>query len=291
MSPTIRTLQQRIKAQPTSDGDGVQIYRIAGRQLNHSLDPFLLLDEFRSDDSADYIGGFPPHPHRGFETVTYMLNGQMLHRDHMGNEGLLTDGGVQWMTAGRGVIHSEMPKQSEGLMHGFQLWLNLPASEKMKPARYQYFSTDDFPLVELTTGGKIKVVAGQLSTTSDPDEAVIKAANEVINGPVKGVATDPVYFDLQLNAGEQWSQSVPQDHTVLLYVYQGSTAELSQQELGVYTNGNAVKIMAGGEGVKALFLAASPLREPVKQYGPFVMNTEKEIRQAIDDYRMGRLTE
>ena len=291
MISTIRTLQQRIKAQSTSDGDGVHIYRIAGRQLNDLLDPFLLLDEFRSDDSADYIGGFPSHPHRGFETVTYMLNGKMLHRDHMGYEGLLTDGGVQWMTAGRGVIHSEMPRQTDGLMHGFQLWLNLPASEKMKAANYQYFSAEDFPLVELETGGKIKVVAGQIRTTFEPDEPVIRAAHEVINGPVKGIATEPVYFDLQLNAGEQWSQSVPQDHTVLLYVYQGGTTELTQREMGIYTNGNSVEITAGSEGMKALFLAAQPLREPVKQYGPFVMNTDDEIRQAIDDYKMGRLTE
>ena len=278
-STTIRTLKHRIQAQATADGDGVHIYRIAGRQLNDSLDPFLLLDEFRSDDSADYIGGFPSHPHRGFETVTYMLHGQMLHRDHMGNEGLLKDGGVQWMTAGRGVIHSEMPKQTEGLMHGFQLWLNLPASEKMKPAHYQYFSADDFPRVNLAAGGKIKVVAGQADATS------------AVTGPVQGITTDPVYFDLQLNADEHWSQAVPTDHTVLLYVYQGSTTELSQRDMGVYINGNTVEITAGDDGMKALFLAARPLREPVKQYGPFVMNTEDEIRQAIDDYRMGRLTD
>lgn len=279
MGSTIRKLQHRIQAQATSDGDGVHIYRIAGRQLNHLLDPFLLLDEFRSDDSADYIGGFPSHPHRGFETVTYMRNGQMLHRDHMGNEGLLKDGGVQWMTAGRGVIHSEMPKQSEGLMHGFQLWLNLPASEKMKPAHYQYFSANDFPLLDLVTGGKIKVVAGRTYTTS------------AVDGPVTGVTTDPVYFDLQLNANEHWSHTVASEHTVLLYVYQGFTTELSQREMGVYIDGSTVEITAGDDGMQALFLAARPLREPVKQYGPFVMNTEEEIRQAIDDYRMGRLTD
>jgi len=279
MGSRIRTLQQRIPAQATSDGDGVHMHRIAGRQLNEILDPFLLLDEFRSDDSADYIGGFPAHPHRGFETVTYMLNGRMRHRDHIGNEGLLKDGGVQWMTAGRGVIHSEMPEQTEGLLHGFQLWLNLPARDKMKPAHYQNFVAEDFPSARLTGGGWVKVIAGQLHAAS------------VINGPVKGVATDPVYFDLQLNADEQWSHAVPEDHTVLLYVYHGSTTELMKRELGVYVKGNIIDLTAGSDGVKALLLAARPLSEPVRQYGPFVMNTDEEIKQAIEDYKMGRLTQ
>ena len=279
MSTRVRTLQQRIAAQATSDGDGVHMHRIAGRQLNEILDPFLLLDEFRSDNSADYIGGFPSHPHRGFETVTYMLDGRMRHRDHLGNEGLLKDGGVQWMTAGRGVIHSEMPEQTEGLLHGFQLWLNLPASDKMKPANYQDYAANDFTVVDLPGGGKIKVIAGQLNT------------NPMVVGPVKGVATEPVYFDLELTAGEQWSHVVPESHTVLLYVYQGSTTELSQREMGVYIDGDTVNITAGDEGVRALLLAAKPLHEPVQQYGPFVMNTEEEIKQAIEDYRQGRLTD
>jgi len=279
MSIQIRTLQQRITAQATSDGDGVHMHRIAGRQLNELLDPFLLLDEFRSDDSADYIGGFPSHPHRGFETVTYMLDGRMRHRDHMGNEGLLKGGGVQWMTAGRGVIHSEMPEQTEGLLHGFQLWLNLPSTDKMKPAHYQNFAANDFSVVSLPGGGNVKVIAGKLDVMP------------VVEGPVKGVATEPVYFDLDLKANEQWSHSVPEDHTVLLYVYQGSTTELSKREMGVYSDGNAVSISAGKDGVKAILLAARPLHEPVKQYGPFVMNTEEEVKQAIEDYRLGSLTE
>ncbi len=279
MSTRIRTLQQRITAQETSDGDGVRMYRIAGRQLNEILDPFLLLDEFRSDDSADYIGGFPSHPHRGFETVTYMLTGKMRHRDHMGNEGLLADGDVQWMTAGRGVIHSEMPEQTDGLLHGFQLWLNLPASDKMKPAHYQDYRGSDLPVVELESGGKIILVAGQIN------EPIAVA------GPVKGVVTEPIYIDLDLTANEQWTQAVPEDHTVLVYVYQGSTSELSKREMGVYSDGNAVSITAAKDGVKAILLAAKPLHEPVKQYGPFVMNTEDEIKQAMEDYRLGRLTE
>jgi len=279
MNTRIRTLQQRIAAQETSDGDGVRMYRIAGRQLNEILDPFLLLDEFRSDDSADYIGGFPSHPHRGFETVTYMLAGKMRHRDHMGNEGLLADGDVQWMTAGRGVIHSEMPEQTDGLLHGFQLWLNLPASDKMKPAHYQDYRGSDLPVVELESGGKLILVAGQIN------EPV------AVLGPVKGVVTEPIYVDLDLTANEQWTQTVPEDHTVLVYVYQGSTSELSQREMGVYSDGNAVNITAGKDGVKAILLAAKPLHEPVKQYGPFVMNTEDEIKQAMEDYRLGRLTE
>jgi redox-sensitive bicupin YhaK (pirin superfamily) len=279
MNSRIRTLQQRITAQETSDGDGVRMYRIAGRQLNEILDPFLLLDEFRSDDSADYIGGFPSHPHRGFETVTYMLTGKMRHRDHMGNEGLLADGDVQWMTAGRGVIHSEMPEQTDGLLHGFQLWLNLPASDKMKPAHYQDYRGSDLPVVELESGSKLILVAGQIN------EPVAVA------GPVKGVVTEPTYIDLDLTANEQWTQAVPEDHTVLVYVYQGSTSELSKREMGVYSDGNAVSITAGKDGVKAILLAARPLHEPVKQYGPFVMNTEDEIKQAMEDYRLGRLTE
>jgi len=279
MNSKIRSLQQVITAQQTSDGDGVHMYRIAGRQLNKVLDPFLLLDEFRSDDSADYIGGFPSHPHRGFETVTYMLTGKMRHRDHMGNEGLLSDGDVQWMTAGRGVIHSEMPEQTDGLLHGFQLWLNLPASDKMKPAHYQDFRSSELPVVTLESGGTVKLVAGELDQSNK------------ITGPVKGVVTEPVYFDLYLNANEQWTQTIPEDHTVLLYVYQGATSELSHREMGVYSDGNAVSITAGSEGVKAIFLAAKPLREPVSQYGPFVMNTDKEIRKAMEDYRLGRLTE
>ena len=278
MNSRIRTLQQRITAQETSDGDGVRMYRIAGRQLNEILDPFLLLDEFRSDDSADYIGGFPSHPHRGFETVTYMLAGKMRHRDHMGNEGLLADGDVQWMTAGRGVIHSEMPEQTDGLLHGFQLWLNLPASDKMKAAHYQDYRSSDLPVVELEGGSKIVLVAGQIN---EPVAAT---------GPVKGVVTEPIYFDLDLKAGEQWSHAVPDDHTVLLYVYQGSTSELSHREMGVYSDGNTVSITAGKDGVKAILLAARPLHEPVRQYGPFVMNTDDEIKQAIEDYRLGRLT-
>ncbi|GMR06834.1 MAG: pirin family protein [Gammaproteobacteria bacterium] len=279
MKTKVRRLQQRITAKQTSDGDGVHMYRIAGRQLNEVLDPFLLLDEFRSDDSADYIGGFPSHPHRGFETVTYMLTGKMRHRDHMGNEGLLSDGDVQWMTAGRGVIHSEMPEQTDGLLHGFQLWLNLPASDKMKPAHYQDYRASDLPVVELVSGGHIKLVAGQIN---EP---------ETVTGPVKGVVTEPIYVDLYLTANEQWTQAVPEDHTALIYVYQGSTSELSKREMGVYSDGNAVSITAGKDGVKAILLAAKPLHEPVKQYGPFVMNTEEEIKLAIEDYRLGRLTE
>ncbi len=279
MTNTYRTLQQRIRAKETSDGDGVRMFRIAGRDLNEVLDPFLLLDEFRSDDSADYVGGFPSHPHRGFETVTYMLNGRMRHRDHMGNEGLLEDGGVQWMTAGRGVIHSEMPEQTEGLLHGFQLWVNLPASEKMKPASYQDYSAGSFPVASLHDGGKIKVIAGSIS---DPS---------IINGPVNGIVTEPIYLDIELCAGEQWSQGVPEQHTVLVYVYGGATDELSKREMGVYTNGNAITIKAGKEGLKALLLAARPLHETISQYGPFVMNTDAEIRQAIEDYRTGKLTE
>lgn len=278
MKARIRKLLQRIPSQRTSDGDGVRIQRIAGSQWKNLLDPFLLLDEIGSNINSDYIGGFPSHPHRGFETVTYMLQGRMRHRDHLGNEGLLKDGDVQWMTAGRGVIHSEMPEQTDGQLHGFQLWLNLRAREKMKPAHYQHYRADQLPLITSESGGSAKVIAGTVNMPAP------------VQGPVKGVTTEPIYCDLELTSNEVWTQAVPEDHTVLLYIYQGSTTELSKQEMGVYSEGNAVEIIAGAEGAKALLLAARPLHEPVKQYGPFVMNTMEEIEQAIEDYKLGRLT-
>ena len=281
MNTQLRSLEARYSARPASDGDGVLMHRVAGSQLHAFMDPFLLLDEIQSDDSADYIGGFPDHPHRGFETVTYMQRGKMRHRDHLGNEGLLEDGDVQWMTAGRGVIHSEMPEQSQGALHGFQLWLNLPAKDKLKPASYQDFRAEQLPVVELPNVGQVKLISGSIA---DPD------GNGQIEGPVQGGSTRPLYYDIHLRADGIWTVEVPDRHTALIYVYEGSTNELSRRDLGIYTQGNAVEIKAGTEGVKALLLAAEPIGEPVVQYGPFVMNTSSEIEQAIRDYRQGQLT-
>ena len=273
-----RQLQQVLDARPTSDGDGVKIRRIAGRSVNELIDPFLLLDEIHSEDGADYIGGFPPHPHRGFETITYMLDGAMRHRDHLGNEGVISAGDVQWMTAGRGVIHSELPEQADGLLHGFQLWLNLPASEKMKSAAYQEYANAQIPVIELPQGGRVKVIAGEVPGDGEP-----------VSGPVNTGATRALYLDLELAAGSRWELPVREDQTVLLLVFQGATTELSEGQMGIYADGDRLAVTAGADGARALLLAGSPLREPIRQYGPFVMNTVEEIEQALKDYSEGRL--
>lgn len=275
---TSRKLQRVINARQTSDGDGVKIRRIAGRDVLAQLDPFLLLDEMHSQDGADYIGGFPSHPHRGFETITYMLDGAMRHRDHLGNEGVVSSGGVQWMTAGAGVIHSEMPEQTDGLLHGFQLWLNLPASQKMTPAAYQEFDRAQIPVVKLENDSSITVIAGSVTTPSG-----------TVKGPVTDIVTAPTYLDLQLTPGAKVQLPVDSAHTALLLVYGGATTELADGQLGVYGQGDHVAIEASDTGARALLLAAMPLREPIAQYGPFVMNTEAEIEQAITDYNTGRL--
>ena len=273
-----RTLQRVINARATSDGDGVKISRIAGRDVQSQLDPFLMLDEMHSEDGADYIGGFPPHPHRGFETITYMLDGAMRHKDHLGNEGVIASGDVQWMTAGRGVIHSEMPEQTDGLLHGFQLWLNLPASEKMKPAAYQEYAAAEIPVVELPEGGRVKIIAGELPYKGD-----------LVKGPVTVSSTRPSYLDIELKPGVRWELPVDSEQTVLLLVFRGATTELSAGQMGIYRQGDALSLTASDQGVRALLLAGTPLREPISQYGPFVMNTQAEIEQAISDYNEGRL--
>jgi redox-sensitive bicupin YhaK (pirin superfamily) len=246
-----------------------------------------MLDEFGTDDPGDYIAGFPPHPHRGFETVTYMLDGRMQHKDHLGNVGDLGPGGVQWMTAGRGVIHSEMPLQESGRMRGFQLWLNLPGKEKMKPAWYRDIPAAEIPEVALPGGGRVKVIAGTVDTVSGP-----------INGPQRRLSTDPLYLDLRLQPGERFEQMVPADHTAFAYAYEGSARigdgddarELPRQAAGVLSPGGRVVVGAGTDGARLILLAGKPIREPVVQYGPFVMNTREEIEQAINDYQRGELT-
>lgn len=271
-----RQLQRIVQAQSASDGDGVKIKRIAGRDINPVFDPFLLLDEIKSDEAADYVGGFPAHPHRGFETITYMIDGRLRHEDHLGNRGLLTDGGVQWMLAGRGVIHSEMPEQTEGRLHGFQLWLNLPAAEKMQLARYQDFQREELPLISLDNGGQVKVIAGR--------------QGEVVS-PMPVATTAPLYLDIQLPAGASYSPLLAGYAAVALYVYQGQAGQLKQSQMGFYGEGEQFTVTAGEHGVRLLLLAGRAIGEPIAQHGPFVMNSVEEIKQAINDYSAGRLAE
>jgi redox-sensitive bicupin YhaK (pirin superfamily) len=275
-----REVARKIRGQPTSDGAGVRMTRVIGSQFLDSFDPFLLLDEFRSDDPNDYIGGFPDHPHRGFETVTYMLAGRMRHGDNQGNSGLLGPGSVQWMTAGRGIVHSEFPEQEEGLMWGFQLWVNLPRSDKMTAPRYQDIQADGIPEVELGPGAKARVLVGSLAGVA---------------GPVMQVATEPVYFDLHLEPGASYTAALPPAHNAFAYVYQGdakvgtASSVIQRGELALLTHGASLTVAAGATGARLIVVAGRPLNEPVARYGPFVMNTPDEIRQAFADYQAGRL--
>lgn len=275
-----RRIQQIITGRPASDGAGVRLNRVLNPQ--QPLDPFLMLDEFNSDQADDYIAGFPSHPHRGFETVTYMLEGRMLHEDHLGNQGLLTSGSVQWMTAGRGIIHSEMPQQEEGRMRGFQLWINLPAAEKMKPAAYQDLPPEAIPVIE-ADGARVKVVAGRFTR-----------AGETTVGAVTGVTTDPLYLDVGLEAGARLEVPVMAGHTALVYVFEGELEVAGRSvvrgQLAVLGDGDVIGLRGAATGGRALVLAARPLREPIVQYGPFVMNSVEEIEQALRDYQAGRLT-
>jgi quercetin 2,3-dioxygenase len=285
----MRTLAQIIPSVATSDGAGVKLRRSLGSQRGLQVDPFLMLDEFYSDDPKDYIAGFPAHPHRGFETVTYMLDGHMRHEDHLGNRGDLSPGDVQWMTAARGIIHSEMPQQSEGRMRGFQLWINLPSKEKMKPAHYRDIPAQQIPSLQLASGASAKVIAGSV---------VLEGAS--VSGPVNGpdapLSTDPLYLDLKLPAGVELTVPVSRGHNAFLYVYEGEAKvgepqgarTLPYRAAGVLSDGDAVQVQGGERGAQLLLLAARPLREPVVQYGPFVMNTRQEIEQAVEDYRSGR---
>jgi redox-sensitive bicupin YhaK (pirin superfamily) len=287
---TTRSLTQIIESIATADGAGVKLRRSLGSQRGVHVDPFLMLDEFYSDDADDYLAGFPAHPHRGFETVTYMLDGHMRHEDHMGNRGDLGPGDVQWMTAARGIIHSEMPQQSEGRMRGFQLWLNLPSQEKMKPAAYRDIAAREIPVVKLAGGGEVKVIAGA------PLLEGVSTAGPV-NGGGAQLSTDPLYLDVRLPAGAVFSAPIIAGHNAFLYLYEGSATvgpegvakPLPHRAAGVLSDGDDVRVQADASGVRFLVLAAKPLREPVVQYGPFVMNTREEIEQAVADFRSGRL--
>ncbi|NBB93868.1 MAG: quercetin 2,3-dioxygenase [Gammaproteobacteria bacterium] len=283
-----RVIERIIESVPTSDGAGVKLRRSLGQQASDALrlDPFLMLDEFYSDRPDDYIAGFPPHPHRGFETVTYMLDGRMQHRDHLGNTGDLGPGGVQWMTAGRGVIHSEMPQQSEGRMRGFQLWINLPAAEKMKPAGYRDIPSDAIPELELD-GARVRVIAGRLALDG-------QTAAGPVNGDTDRRSTDPLYLDLHLEPSSTIDVPVAEGYSAFAYLYEGAASiggqALGLRSAGVLDNGDLVRVRSGSEGARLLLLAARPIGEPVAQYGPFVMNTREELEQAVADYRGGRLT-
>ncbi len=281
-----RVLKNTLRSIATSDGAGVKLRRSLGAAPGLRLDPFLMLDEFGTDRPEDYIAGFPPHPHRGFQTVTYMLDGHMRHEDHMGNVGELTEGGVQWMNAGRGVIHSEMPQQKEGRMRGFQLWINLPAAEKMSPADYRDIPAKDIPVVA-DGSATVKVIAGAYLT--DQRE---------IRGPVNGISTEPVFLDVTLPAEQDWETVLPAGHNALVYVYEGGLSvqgpdaggeSLPVQSAGFLSDGDYLAVTARNTDASFLVLAAKPIGEPVVQRGPFVMNTREEIEQAIRDYTDGTL--
>lgn len=277
-----RTVESVTRGHETSDGAGVRLVRVIGQPDLDYLDPFLMLDAFGSDEVDDYIAGFPPHPHRGIETVTYMLAGRMRHEDDAGNAGVLGPGGVQWMTAGRGIIHSEMPEQQEGEMRGFQLWVNLPAADKMCPPRYQNIEAGEIPEISRDDGATIRIIAGSV---------------DGVDGPVRGIAAAPLYLDVTIPARAESDLSLPADHNAFCYVFAGM-AEIGATEktpakpvlageLAVLGHGDGVRIRAPKEITRLLVVAGRPLGEPVARYGPFVMNSRDEILQAIADYQNG----
>jgi hypothetical protein len=279
-----RRVEQQVIGQATRDGEGVKLTRVLTQAHQRRLDPFLMLDNFGSDDPDDYGGGFPDHPHRGFETVTYMIAGRMRHRDSAGHEGLLQNGGVQWMTAGRGVVHSEMPEQEEGVMEGFQLWLNLASHQKMCAPAYQDIQSEQIPELLLETGVKVRIIAGE---------------THGVPGAVKRSAalfpTDPLYLDLHFDRSAHFQQILRPEHNAFLFVYRGSAKVISTNQetsVGLHrmaileNEGTGVEISAT-EGTKLLLIAGNPLNEPIAQYGPFVMNTREQLMQAVDDFRAG----
>ena len=293
-----RSVERLVTGQPTSDGAGVKLVRVLTQDLQHRLDPFLMLDNFASSDPKDYGAGFPSHPHRGFETVSYMISGRMRHKDSAGNEGLISNGGVQWMTAGRGVIHSEMPEQQEGVMEGFQLWLNLPGKTKMRAPWYKDIQSAEIPEITTAEGVTARIIAG---------------ASHGVQGAMQREDTEPLYLDLHFPAlpvhpahpaaGASFSQPLDASHNAFVYVYRGSVNVLDAAGKATLVPRNRMAILAnGGDGVtlqadatpgsepaRALLIAGKPLGEPIAQHGPFVMNTRQELKQAVDDFNHGRL--
>jgi quercetin 2,3-dioxygenase len=290
MEPTLITAPRRVErlvtGQPTTDGAGVKLTRVLTHELQRRLDPFLMLDNFASDDPEDYIAGFPNHPHRGFETVTYMIAGRMRHRDSAGNEGLLSNGGVQWMTAGRGLIHSELPEQEAGVMEGFQLWLNLPGRDKMCPPGYRDIQSAEIPEFTTPEGVRVRVIAGHSGGVSG---AMARPAQEW--------PTDPLYLDLQFPpGGATFSQRLAPQYNAFAYTYRGTVgigdAVVARQRMAILNNagdGVLLRGLPGDEPARALLIAGRPLNEPIAQYGPFVMNTREQLMQAVEDFQAGRL--
>lgn len=277
-----RTVERLLAGRPTSDGAGVKLTRVLTQDLQRRLDPFLMLDHFHSDEPGDYIAGFPDHPHRGFETITYMIAGRMRHRDSAGHEGLLENGGVQWMTAGRGVVHSEIPQQEDGLMSGFQLWLNLPAAQKMRQPWYRDFGAADLPRFTTADGVQVTVIAG---------------SSHGVAGAVTRDGTEPLYLDLQLPPGSRFAQDLPAGHNAFLYVYQGEVQvgdrAVPAGRMALLANdadADGVVLQASADA-RVLLVAGRPLQEPIAQYGPFVMNTQQQIHEAVADFRAGRFGE
>ena len=276
-----RAVEQLVVGVETSDGAGVSLTRVLSGRLQQRLDPFLMLDAFGSDNPDDYIAGFPDHPHRGFETITYMLSGRMRHRDSAGHEGLLENGGVQWMTAGRGVIHSEIPEQEDGVMEGFQLWLNLPAARKMGEPWYRDFPASAIPEYQTAEGVRVRVIAG---------------SSNGVAGAVTREVTEPLYLDIHLPAGADFSTAIPSGHHAFVYVYRGTVqigdTQIEAQRMAILDN----PVSSDGVGLRAesptrlILVAGKPLHEPIVQYGPFVMNTQQQIHQALDDFRNGRFS-
>lgn len=281
-----RKVLRLVRGMPTSDGAGVKLRRVIGQPQLAELDPFLMLDEFGTDNPGDYIAGFPDHPHRGFETVTYMLDGRMRHKDNHGHEGVLGPGSVQWMTAGRGIVHSEMPEQQEGRMRGLQLWLNLPATQKMTAPRYQEFGAEKIPVATPGPGVRVHVIAGEMAG---------------LTGPIAQPATDPTYLDIELAPGARLAQALPPGHAAFLFVLEGRMGVLAEggedtvsaHHLAVLSEGALLELEGrepepGAAASRAVLVAGKPLGEPVARYGPFVMNTKDELVRAFEDYQQGR---
>ena len=277
-----RKLRKLITGIPTTDGAGVKLVRVIGQPALQELDPFLLLDAFRSDNPDDYIAGFPSHPHRGFETVTYLLDGRMRHKDNAGNEGVIEPGGIQWMTAGKGIIHSEMPEQEDGRLEGFQLWINLPASHKMTQPAYQEYTVDKIPL-ETRLGTSIRVITGETSQGTV--------------GPVSQPLTEPLYLDVSLEANTAFAESIPGQHNAFVYVIQGSVrleneqgekTSVTRDQLAILSQGTAIELESQEEPARFLLIAGKPIGEPIARSGPFVMNSQEELQQAYMDYQSGK---
>jgi redox-sensitive bicupin YhaK (pirin superfamily) len=273
----VSAIKQIVRGMPTQDGAGVTLTRIIGQPALPRLDPFLMLDEFGSDKPQDYLAGFPEHPHRGFQTVTYMLAGKMEHKDSVGNTGLIETGGIQWMNAGRGIIHSEMPKQTEGLMRGFQLWVNLPASEKMSQPNYQDIKAAEVPVVDVSDGLEVKVLVGQFHGVS---------------GPVSAQAVKPLFLDCCFSQAQVLSIPCDEQHHFFVYCYEGeikfADETLKKGQLAVLNPATAIEFSAQA-AANCIVVGGLPINEPVVQYGPFVMNTQSEIEQAFVDFRNGQL--